>query len=273
MTNPRLNPTTPDLRIVPTKDIFPHEQHDPQRSEPLIAVIRQATVLTNPPIVADIGDERFVILDGSNRYQTFSTLGYEHLLVQVVDYRSVHVELGVWQHVISHWEQDALLEDLKKIPHIEMAMGWQQSAIAQILLHDGGVWSLAADEEDIHVRNKILRQIVETYHHRAKLFRTVLTNPQEIWGIYPDAIALMMFPEYSQDDIIQAAVSQAYIPPGVSRHMIHGRALMVNYPLENLRDDSKTLEDKNKALKTWIVERFAERSVRYYAESTYLFNE
>src|SRR5258708_30472296 len=69
----------PDLRIVPLASLVPHEEHDAQRSEPLIERIRAAGTWLNPPIVAPMGDGRFVILDRANRHYPLSALGYDHI--------------------------------------------------------------------------------------------------------------------------------------------------------------------------------------------------
>lgn len=62
-------------------------------------------------------------------------------------------------------------------------------------------------------------------------------------------------------------------PPGISRHIIHGRALLVNYPIDALKDTTTTLQEKNDALFAWIQMRLAHRKIRYYAETTYQFDE
>ncbi|MCA9906825.1 MAG: hypothetical protein KC547_23380, partial [Anaerolineae bacterium] len=69
------------------------------------------------------------------------------------------------------------------------------------------------------------------------------------------------------------ADSRDFLPPGISRHIVHGRAIRVNYPLDALRDSSLTLDDKNARLQDWIRHRLASRAVRYYAEATYQFDE
>ena len=62
------------------------------------------------------------------------------------------------------------------------------------------------------------------------------------------------------------------MPPGVSRHIIHGRALNLNYPMDELRAYG-TVAAKNAHLQEWLLQQYAERSVRYYAEATYQFDE
>ena len=68
------------------------------------------------------------------------------------------------------------------------------------------------------------------------------------------------------------AVAGAYLPPGVSRHIIHGRALNVNYPMKRLQAELP-LDTKNQKLQDWLRKQYATRSIRYYAESTFQFAE
>jgi hypothetical protein len=267
------NAPFPDLRILPVSHIFPHEEHDSQRSIPLIERIQRAEWFTNPPVVAPIDAENFVILDGANRYHSFCHLGYPHLLVQVAAYDSGFVELGVWNHIIGQWEQSVLLDHLRKLPNITFKSGWNQGAAAQLLMRNGRVLSIHAAAQTLQERNATLRQVVRIYQQNAVLHRTVMTDTLKLWQLYPDAVALVLFPEYSPDEIIGAAREKAYLPPGVSRHIIQGRTLKLNYPLALLRDTSVSLAEKNEVLQAWLRERLANRSVRYYAESTYQFDE
>ncbi len=86
----------PDLRIVLTNSLRPHEEHDSQRSLPLIERLKTEAVVINPPIVSPMGANQYVILDGANRFHAFSHLNYPHILVQVASYESGYVELKTW---------------------------------------------------------------------------------------------------------------------------------------------------------------------------------
>jgi hypothetical protein len=70
-----------------------------------------------------------------------------------------------------------------------------------------------------------------------------------------------------------AARDHAYLPPGITRHVIHGRAMRLHYPLAAFEEDGLSLEQKNADLKHWIQERSAHKRIRYYAESSFLFDE
>lgn len=273
MITPNKDAPPPNLRIVPIEHIYAHEEHDAQRSKPLIETLKQAEHLTNPPIVAPMGDKNYVVMDGANRTYSFRDLGYKYLLVQVAPYDSGYVDLGVWQHIISEWSQDEFHSALKNISDVTVERGWDYTSVAQILLHDGAVLSVHGSNKTITERNKTLRKVVDVYRNIAKLNRTAITDPTVIWRLYPDAIALVLFPPYNAEDIIAAAQHRAFLPPGVSRHIIQGRALKLNYPLKYLQDDDTSLEAKNHHLQEWVRKKLANRSVRYYAESTYQFDE
>lgn len=273
MQSSRNNAPPPDLRIVDLDNLYPHEEHDSQRSGPLIERIRNAEYIINPPIVAPIDNNKYVILDGANRCYTLRELGFPHILVQITSYESGYVELLTWQHIVSKWTIDSFLNQLKSLGDIELKEGQDTHAVAHIITRGDEVISLHAPVENTMERNATLRRVVAVYQKNAVLYRTAINEPGEIWPLFPDAIALVIFPHYKPGDIIAAAKYRAFLPPGISRHIIQGRALKVNYPTSILRDSSMSLEDKNAQLKTWVQTKLANRQVRYYAEATYQFDE
>ncbi len=266
---------TPELRIVPIAHIWAHEEHDSQRSKPLEARLREAELFINPPIVAPMegeGDD-YVILDGANRCYAFGSIGFEHILVQVTSYNSGFVFLDSWNHIVSGWGADSLLNAMHAVENAELLDGNHEGALVTLVLRDGRTFSLTSSAENLHERNATLRRAVSTYQQNAALYRTALNEPGQLWPLYPDATALFIFPAYRPADIIRAAKYRAFLPPGISRHVIHGRALHLNYPMDALRDDRASLHEKNEALQIWLRQRLAQRQVRYYAEATYQFNE
>lgn len=234
--------------------------------------LERAEYFTNPPLVAELPDGRYVLMDGSNRHISMSLLGFEHILVQVLDYDSDYVELGVWQHVVADWDSQRLLREFEAIGDTDIRSGWDASAVAQILLREGPVYSIHSVVDSLAERNATLTKVVSAYHNAATLYRTPLSDPGQIWSLFPSGIALIMFPAYQPQDIIEAALAGAFLPPGVSRHIVHGRALNMNYPMARLRAEA-SLETKNRQLQDWLREQYASRSIRYYAESTFQFAE
>jgi hypothetical protein len=55
--------------------------------------------------------------------------------------------------------------------------------------------------------------------------------------------------------------------------VIPGRALRVNLPLSILTDEGRTTDAKNEWLRAWIAHKLSDREIRYYQESTFLFDE
>ncbi len=275
-------PAMPDLRIVPLHSLAPHEEHDAQRSGPLLERIRKAGTWLNPPIVAPMGDGRYVILDGANRYHCLRELGYPYILVQSVDYESDAVQLDTWHHVVSHISWFELLRRLRELPGIiaeasdllnARAALARREALAYVTLNDGKAYTLASHAETLAERNTTLRQIVDTYKSRSVLNRINTDSLRTAREQYPNAVGIFVFPQYQPVEIVVAARDHAYLPPGITRHVIHGRAMRLHYPLSAFLEDGLSLEEKNADLKRWIQERSAHKRIRYYAEASYLFDE
>ena len=91
----------PDLRIVATENLIPHEHHDQQRLIPLVERLKADKMLLNPPVVARLDEEHFVVLDGANRSTAFKELGIRHCLVQVVPYQPPITELHTHNHLVT----------------------------------------------------------------------------------------------------------------------------------------------------------------------------
>lgn len=274
----------PDLRIVPLASLVPHEEHDAQRSEPLIERIEEAGSWLNPPIVAPIGDGRYVILDGANRHFALQALGYAYILVQVVDYESHEVQLTTWYHVVSGitltWFTflrhivgiKGLTVKRADLLHARAALA-RREVLAYTVLKDGRAYTLDAKTHTLAERTAVLRQIVNTYKVRGVLNRISTDMLSQARQMYPDALAIVVFPRYEPAEIIVAARDGIHLPPGISRHIVNGRAMRLHYPLEEFAENGESIETKNEKLQHWIQRRMAEKHIRYYAEPTYLFDE
>ncbi|HRE49106.1 MAG TPA: ParB N-terminal domain-containing protein [Aggregatilineales bacterium] len=272
----------PDLRIVPIGSLVPHEIHDDQRSAPLIKRIEASGVWLNPPIVAPMDDERYVILDGANRHHCLKTLGYPYILVQVVDYESGFVKLETWHHIVSGMSWFEFLRRLREVPALTLngmdlltarAALARREVLAYTVLADNRAYTLAAEAVTLADRTRVLNEIVDAYKTRGVLNRINTDQLSTARKLYPDAVAIIVFPRYEPPEIVVAARDGVHLPPGISRHIIYGRAMRLHYPLSALRDDGETLEAKNAALQLWVQERTAAKRIRYYAEPTYLFDE
>jgi hypothetical protein len=273
---------TLDLRIVPIDSLVPHEEHDHQRAEPLIGRIREAGTWLNPPIVAPLDETRYVILDGANRHYALSHLGYDYILVQVVDYESQQVHLDTWNHVVSGLSWFEFLRNIRQIDQVQVdgvdllnarAAVARRAVLAYAVLDDDRAYTLNTFDPSIGARTALLRQLVDTYKRSGVLNRINTDLLSRARVDYPDAVGIVVFPHYQPAEILVAARDGLLLPPGISRHVIQGRAMRLHYPLDEFRANHETLEAKNEKLRAWMQERNAQKRVRYYAESTYVFDE
>lgn len=281
MIQPQRQPEMPDLRVVPVADLLLHEQHDAQRSEPLLQRLRSDGVLKNPPIVASIpGEQRFVVLDGANRVTAAQALGMEHIAVQVVDYEDPELILDTWYHLIKGMSVEQFKELLAGLAGIRTesadlmharALLARRESLAFVEYPNGEVCSLFA-EGNLHQRTQRLNDIVDLYKARGRIFRANTDHLPSLLPLYDDITVLVVFPHYAPAEIVDLARVGAFLPAGISRHLIPRRALRINLPLAMLGNGA-SLAEKNLWLSDWMKQKVAAKAARYYQESTFLFDE
>lgn len=274
-------PEVPALEVVAVADLLLHEQHDAQRSGPLLDRIVEDGVLKNPPIVAPIpGESRYVVLDGANRVTTMRELGIAHIVAQIVDYEDPELALDTWHHLIRGLSGAAfrdllhectdLLTERAELTHARALLA-RREVLAFVQYPGGMVQTLRADG-DLHARTRSLNALVDRYKNAARIFRANTDHLGDLLPLYDDVAALVVFPRFAPAEIIDLARVGACLPAGITRHLIPRRALRLNLHLEALRS-SESLAQKNAWLGQWISEKMANRKARYYQESTFLFDE
>lgn len=274
----------PDLRIVPVDRLVPHERHDEHRMGPLAARLKGQGVLRNPPIVAPLpvpGEERYVVLDGANRTEAAREIGLPHFLVQVVAYEEPEVRLLTWNHALAGESARSLFNLLSSIPGVGCAR--EPIAHARALLARREILAFAASPEsgaitlaapgDFAERNRVLNRIVETYRERTRVYRVAPDSIEATLERIPEAVALVVFPRFAPAEVIELAATGEEMPAGITRHLVSWRALRVNLPIDLLADTERSREEKQDWLQTWMRERVEEGHVRFYEESTILFDE
>ena len=287
--HPSQSTDKPDLRIVPLGRLVEHEFNDAQRTWPLAQRLKAEGLLKNPPIAASLAEEegeedaRLVVLDGANRVTALNSLGYLHILVQVVRYEQPFVTLTTWHHVVTGMDQEQFSADLNALEGLEFqpldllharAGLSRREFLAYLIRADGHVLAARteAPRRSVHEQNRLLNAMVDTYKDRGKLFRATTDNLDEAGHLYPDLTGLVIFPNYDPAEVLALARDGELLPTGLTRHLIQGRALRTNYPLSEL-SSSDTLEAKNARLQAWLKQKLASKEIRFYGESTYLFDE
>lgn len=270
----------PNLRIVPTKSLLVHETTDSTRMERLKKLFQNDDCLRDPPIAAPLSKNKYVILDGVNRFTISKKLKFPHLLVQVINYNNPSVKLLTWNHVIvgvpfESWLREWGRIDIKyllSVPKNRAQVMLQKHLInALIILPTGKCYILKKSKEE-REGITILDKFVKTYKDKYPFYRTVERDMKSVQKFYPDATALIVFPLLTKQDILRFISKKLKIPSGISRHVVPGRALHVNLPFSVLRSRSTTTE-KNHQLKKFIKKLKLLNRIRYYSEPVYLYDE
>ncbi len=275
----------PDLRIVPSALLVPHEREDESRAGRLSERLRGSGILKNPPVVTEARDAEhgscLVVLDGANRVSAARASELPHFLVQVVRYDDPAIELSTWHHVLSGFPYDRLERDLammaglilrrEELSHARALLA-RREAIAYVVSNEEGALTLLGDRR-LNERSALLNAVVDLYRDRVAFHRVMRDSMAEARARFPEATALVVFPRFEPDEILEIATSGARLPAGITRHVIPWRALRVNVPLDVLADPNRSLEEKNQWLEGWIAERTAQKNIRFYEESTVLFDE
>jgi hypothetical protein len=276
----------PDLRFLPTAALVPHEQHDPHRLAPLVRGFREDAVLRNPPIVAPLpdagqGEATYMVLDGANRAAAARTAGLPHVVAQVTPYEAPHVILSTWHHALAQVSHPAFEEACRGISGLECRTEPSLHARAMLArreilayaLHDDGVTTTCRGGDSLEERNQLLNALVDTYRDHARFYRTSAESFEIARERHADVTTLVVFPHFEPAEVLELAGSGSRLPAGITRHLIRWRALRVNVPIARMADPSTDLEAKNRWLQEWLEERWARREVRFYEESTVLFDE
>ena len=271
----------PTLRILPLNDLILHEDHDRQRTLPLVTKLRAQGVLRNPPIVMplDDGSGRYMVLDGANRVTSLQDMEFPHIVAQVVKSDDPHVNLQTWNHLVWGVSTRTLMAELRLIKGMDVVKVDTRKSVdapkykpVQIRLPDGKLYFLLETPSDLARQIYRLHQVVNIYKTRASLDRTSQTLIDSFKGIYPDLTALVMFPSFKIRTVLKLAGAGILLPTGITRFTASPRALHLNYPLHEL-SSGKPIEYKSAYLQHWVQEHIKNKGVRHYAEATFLFDE
>lgn len=277
-------PDLPKLQFLKLDSLVMHEHHDDQRTRPLIERIRASGVFRNPPIVAPLPGEtgRYMILDGANRVTALREMGFPDILVQVVNVDSPGLRLENWNHVIWDLDTGKILTGIRDIPGINLVPTedcdviepdlWGDCGLALVQAPRGRTYTICTEAAELVHRVDLLNAVCDSYRYNCKLDRTSVRCIDPLLEIYPNLCALVIFPQFKIQHVLQLAASGYLLPTGITRFTVSPRALHVNYPLFELASARPT-EEKNADLEIWLQKRLAKKGVRYYPEATFLFDE
>ncbi len=270
----------PDLRIVPLSRLRFHEAPDEERLLNLVNRLGAEGILKNPPIVADPGDgDNFLILDGANRVTALSKLHFEHIPAQVVKIDDENLTVNCWHHAVERFdrpyfenhlrkiaaltihESDVALEEIPKSPYFLCSLTFADKN--SLLLESGG---------GLLQKVEILNQITDCYLHTSYYDRVSYLNLEHLAHNYPEFRTLLQFRTFGAGELMQIVNSGKKLPAGITRVVLPKRALGLNISLELLKS-SLTLEEKNHWLQETMQKMVLHKSIRFYQEPTFVFDE
>jgi hypothetical protein len=269
----------PELQIVSLERCVLHESVDPQRVARLAQKIVDEDMLLNPPIVARYASgDCLMVLDGATRTTALRQLGYTTTPVQIVRYTDARIELHTWAHLLHGVNEHSLLRALRLIDglrvrpiDVQMALRsiHERALICSLLTADGHAWALEGGNS-LYEEAVLLETVFRCYVQRATVQR--LPHDERLTpAILPAGTIAAIYPCYSKQDLLELTHGGGILPAGITRHIIPGRVLRLNFPLEALR--SGTLEAQQAWFAAWVAERIATGRARLYNEPTWLFDE
>ncbi len=272
------------LSIVSLKDVLLHEEIEQKRVERLIEQLRTDRFLKNPPIVTEArapgGWSRYIVLDGASRTSALRRMSVPDVLVQIVDYHSRDVRLESWHHLLLDVEPAELRREIEELDCVSLGDMDEATArealerrelIAYLLVSNGRAAGLQCRGSQ-YSQMGTLNAVVQLYERRAQMYRVSTTDLEQLAAEHRRLSAVVVFPKYRPEEIIHLAMNGAKVPMGITRHIIPGRALRVNLPLDVLESD-QPLAEKNAWLDEWRKHTIQERHVRFYQEPVFLFDE
>ncbi|MBE9524137.1 MAG: hypothetical protein IMY76_03495, partial [Chloroflexi bacterium] len=266
------------LRIVPTEKVFPHELFDQKRVNRLAQSLTTARVLKNPPLVMET-EKGYMVLDGATRSAAMRQMRLPHMLVQVLKTDTKGLQLKTWYHVIRKIQKAELSDLIYSLPDIELVSGNAETVTQEQFTLGSLCYFQWVDGSVLHVQAKsganrldALNRLTSTYIDASNTSRTLNRDVVQLQHEYPDMTALVVFPIYTVDQVIQFAQAGRRLPAGITRFIIPGRILRVNFDLDILRD-LNSLREKNRKLHEQLLDKQQNGEIRYYAESLFLLDE
>lgn len=269
------------LEVIAIKDILTHEELDPSNSKELINFLKKSQTLSNPIIVASLGEGKYLQLDGMNRIYSFKTLGIKTITAQVVDYNNQEeIQLSSWLHIFKG-DIKKFLNFIKKDPSLIVRLGkMDQVGHRYIKEKDfGRLCTVVNNKKEVFFistggsfseKIKRMNYLVSFYKNNLSRGALPYTLNQDTIKVFfkqnPQDNIIVIFPTFTPQQIIESAKTEVLLPTGITRHLVKGRVLNINLPL-SLFDNKKSLKEQNKEQDKILLSK---RS-RLYEEATVNF--
>ncbi|MDI6808859.1 MAG: hypothetical protein QME66_07760 [Candidatus Eisenbacteria bacterium] len=268
----------PRLRIMPIGEILFHEEPDIERVAKLIDKFSADGVLKNPPVVAIVDkNPRRILLDGTNRITALRKLMVPDVLVQEIDLSDERLTISEWHHAIEHLTKNEILAQADGLAGTsrqelkEEGMLDDPDFLCRMIFTDGTAAGLFGTG-DIFRKVDFLKRFTDLYHKLAYMDRVSYTDPAGLKENYPDFSALVSFRQFTKAEIVGLADAGKRMPSGITRVLLPKRALNFNLHMNVLKSELSAKE-KNEWLKETVRQKILTKSIRFYREPTFSFDE
>jgi hypothetical protein len=266
----------PELHMVALDDIVLHEDPDMERVARLVDRFSADGVLKNPPVVGRSPGHRPIVLDGANRITSLRMLHYTHVLVQELDLFDPGLQLESWHHAIEHVPADGLLAHAASVQGVTLEEGEEphisHPSVLARFRSAGGKTVMLVGSEELLERVRQLHRITQVYHRFSSFDRVSYTGMEHLVRNYRSFTGLISFRRFTLEDLRLITEQGDRVPSGITRILLPKRALRFNLHLEILRA-GLSLEEKEAWLQQTIKEKVADKSIRFYREPTFFFDE
>lgn len=254
----------PVLRVVSVGRIRAHEEFDPLRVDRLVTRISEDGIQVNPMMCSEAPSGELVLLDGATRTESLRRLGFEHVVVQIVDPEEVNLE--TWHHVVRKCTEQQILDDIKSVQELNISEGSDNPSLH---MSSGSIYTVSGAEVS---PNAALKAMVGSYSGRRTVSRVTDPRDETVPWKFPTWAAVIEFPTLSVEDVMNAAVGDDLLPAGITRFLVPERALRLNLDLELLRS-SGSVEEKQQALESMLAARAQSGRIRRYEETVVILDD
>ena len=249
-----------DIVLVELERLVLHEETIPENLDRLTLQLDEDGALWAPVVV---DRETQVVIDGVHRVTALRKLGCRFACAYLVDYRNPAIKIKRWVRTISKpLDVQKTIEvaeelDLKLVPTRSYTM-YEDGNSPILRFEDNSNYMLALHRSIIQAFD-MLRKFEQLL--KAKGFKVEYETEREAEEklMRGDAAASLHPPKISKRQVVDNAKSGNVLPCKATRHIIPGRPLGVDVPLQLLRDPSLSLEEANERISVMLSLRRFEK--------------
>lgn len=272
----------PILKVAPVENILLHEHVETDRAEKLRDRIEQSGMIQNPLICVKLNDtDKYILLDGAHRFTALNRLKCRFAPIQIVNYDDPLLEVKKWRHLFNAESEEAVIERLQFMEDVKIRIESFDEDVrfhqvnskfyTQVILKSGKS-VLLTGSNDLNRKIEVINTFSSLYLPDNIIDRISYDDFNAIRTHYDEFTGLVVYPRFSKKEICKIALNSEKLPTGITRHLIPKRALHVNLPLSMLRF-TKNQEEVESFLMDNINQKIRNKSIRFYTESTFLFDD